>query len=73
MILEKISEIIAEHKDLNPKEITLEKSLEDLGLDSLDSVELVLALEEEFDITIQTDEPIKTVAELVEMIENLKK
>lgn len=72
MVLKKMVEIVAEYKDLNPEEITPDKSFEELGLDSLDTVELVLSLEEEFNITIPTEEPVKTVGELEALIKTLQ-
>ena len=69
MIYEKVAAILAEHADLDVNEITEESSFEDLGLDSLDTVELVMKLEEEFEIELDTDESIKTVQDLVKSIQ----
>ena len=69
MIYEKVAAILAEHADLDVNEITEESSFEDLGLDSLDTVELVMKLEEEFEIELDTDESIKTVQDLVRSIQ----
>ena len=56
----KVSEIIAEQLGINEDDITAESSLsEDLGADSLDIVEVVMALEEEFEVDISDDEAEK--------------
>lgn len=75
MILEKVAKIIA--KELNAKEenVKLETRLvEDLGADSLDAVEIMFALEEEFGIEIDDEsaQNIKTVGDLVSYIESHK-
>jgi acyl carrier protein len=56
-------------------EVTLEAEInEDLGADSLDAVELIMSLEEEFGLTIETDDAsdIKTVGDVVELIDSLR-
>jgi acyl carrier protein len=70
---DKIKTIIAEQLGVKPEEVTLEASfVNDLGADSLDTVELIMALEEEFNIEIPDDdaEKIKTVGDIVKYIEN---
>ena len=71
-ILAQIKEII---KNFRGEEIDLkiDDNFNDLGFDSLDRVELVMELEEKFDIVFPDDIQIETVKELVEAIENLKK
>lgn len=69
---EKIKGIIAEQLGVEEGEVTMESSfIEDLGADSLDIVELVMALEEEFDIVIPDEdaEKIRTVGEAVRYIQ----
>tara|TARA_B100000315_G_C14278240_1_gene451845 strand:+ start:261 stop:500 length:240 start_codon:yes stop_codon:yes gene_type:complete len=57
---EKVKEIIVEQLGVDSSEVTIEaKFIEDLGADSLDTVELVMALEEEFDLEIPDDEAEK--------------
>ena len=72
MVFEKVKEIIVNELRLDPDKVTMDADLEkDLGADSLDAVEVIMALEEEFDMSI-TDEAaqnIKTVRQLVEYIE----
>ena len=68
---EKIKELISEQFSVDPEELTLETSFsEDLNADSLDIVELIMALEEEYDTNIEDEEAghIKTVGDAVEFI-----
>ena len=70
MTFEKIAKIIAEFKEIDISEITLETSLQkDLELDSLDTVELIMSFESEFDITLEPDASLQTIADVVNMIE----
>jgi len=69
---EKVVEILAEHTDIAPEEIKLESSFEEMGLDSLDIVDLVMTMEEAFDVKIELNEPVKTVGALVKIIEGLQ-
>ena len=69
MTFEKTAKILAEYKDIDVSEITLDSTFEDLGLDSLDTVEIVMTLEDEFGISIELDSNLKTVRELVELID----
>jgi acyl carrier protein len=67
----KVKEIIVEQLGVTPEQVTPEASfIEDLGADSLDTVELVMALEEEFDIQIPDEEAekITTVQQAVDYI-----
>ena len=76
MVFEKVKEIIVSTLKLDPSKVTLEASLEhDLGADSLDAVEVIMALEDEFDIEISDDasQNIKTVQDIVSHIETLVK
>jgi len=69
---EKVKEIIIEQLDVEGDQVTEQASfIEDLGADSLDTVELVMALEENFDIEIPDEdaEKIKTVKDAVEYID----
>lgn len=69
MELDKIKEIIAEKIDIDPTTITEESSFEDMEVDSLDMVEIVMDIEEEFDISIDVEDDIKTVGDLVALIQ----
>lgn len=76
MVLEKVAEIIAKELNSKKENITMKTRLvEDLGADSLDAVEIMFALEEEFGIEIDDDsaQSIKTVGDLVNYIEKLQK
>ena len=69
----KVKEIIVDQLGVNADEVTNEASfIEDLGADSLDTVELVMALEEEFNMEIADEEAekIKTVSDAVEFIKS---
>ena len=69
---EKVKEIIIEQLDVQADQVTADASfIEDLGADSLDTVELVMALEENFDIEIPDEdaEKIRTVRLAVEYID----
>jgi acyl carrier protein len=70
---EKIKEIIASQLGVDAEEVTPEASfVDDLGADSLDTVELIMALEEEFDIEIPDEEAekIATVSDAIAYIES---
>lgn len=71
-VLERVADIVAEQLGVDKDKISPETSfVNDLGADSLDTVELVMELEEEFDINIPDDaaEKIQTVGQAVEYIE----
>ena len=71
-IFQKIQALVAEQFALNPEEVTAETSFEEnLGADSVDLVELVMALEEEFDMTEVEEEDLaglKTVGDVVSFV-----
>ena len=69
---DKIKTIIADQLGVKLEEVTLKASfVDDLGADSLDTVELIMALEEEFEIEIVDEdaEKIKTVGDIIKYIE----
>ncbi len=75
-ILEKVKEVIIEQLAVEEDAIKLETSfIDDLGADSLDIVELIMALEEEFDLQIPDSEAekITTVGDVVEYIKSANK
>ncbi len=73
MIFEKVKEILIDQLDAEDEKVTMEASIvDDLGADSLDLVDLVMSLEEEFDVEIPDEqvENIKTVGDIVKYIED---
>lgn len=70
MIFEKIREIVAEQLGIGEDEIKLETNfVEDLGADSLDLFQVVMELEEAFDVKVEDVEGLKTVGDAVKFIE----
>ena len=72
---EKVKKIVVDHLGIDESKISLDsKFIEDLGADSLDTVELVMAFEEQFGIEIPDDaaETILTVQNAVDFIDNKK-
>ncbi len=75
-VADRVKEIIVDQLGVNPEQVTPEaKFIEDLGADSLDTVELVMALEEEFGTEIPDEEAekLKTVGDAIKYVETLKK
>lgn len=73
MVFEKVKDILVDQLDVEEEKVTMEASVaDDLGADSLDIVDLVMSLEEEFDVEIPDDqvENIKTVGDIVKYIED---
>ena len=71
-VLERVRKIVIEHLDADPEKVTEKASfIDDLGADSLDTVELVMAFEEEFGCEIPDDaaEKILTVKDAITFIE----
>lgn len=72
MVLEKVKAILSEQFDVEEDTITTETTIqENLGADSLDVVDLLMSIEDEFEIEVPDEEigNIKTVGDLVEFIE----
>lgn len=75
-IEERVKKVVVEQLDIKPEEATLEASfVDDLGADSLDTVELVMALEEEFDTEIPDEdaEKIRTIQQAVDYVKKHEK
>ena len=73
MVFDKVKELISEQLDVKADDITEASNIQDdLGADSLDVVDLVMALEDEFDVEIHEDQVvnIKTVGDIVKFIED---
>jgi len=69
MTFEKVQGLLAEHLEMEESEITMETTFEDLGVDSLDAVEIMMEMEDEFEIEIKPAEAGKSVKELVSYID----
>ena len=73
MIFEKIKSLLVENLDCDASEITKETKFDDLGIDSLDITELIMILEDEFNIEIPMENSIRTISDLVKKVEELYK
>lgn len=72
MVFEKVRDIIADELNVDASQITMETRLaEDLGADSLDAVELIMAIEDEFDVEVDDEnaQNIRTVGDIVRLLE----
>ena len=69
-MLDQITQVLRTYKDDNSLTVTEETSFAELEFDSLDVVELLMNLEEEFSVTIEMSESIKTIGDLMKAIEN---
>ncbi|ARU57790.1 MAG: acyl carrier protein [Pseudomonadales bacterium] len=70
-MFEQVKKVICEQLDIEPEQVTPEaRFIEDLGADSLDTVELVMAFEEEFDVEIPEDqaEKIQSVQDVLDLV-----
>ena len=75
MIFEKVKEVVAEQLDAEVEDMTMETSLmKDLDADSLDAVEIIMALEDEFEVEIPDEdaEGFKSIGNIVDYIEGKK-
>lgn len=73
MVFEKLKEILAEQLDVDANSITMESLLiEDLGADSLDAIDIVMSVEDEFKLEVPDEiiEKIETVGDMLNFIEN---
>lgn len=73
MVFEKIKTILADQLDVDVETITMETDIgADLGADSLDVVELIMSIEDEFEVEVPDEkiEGIKTVGDIVNYIQN---
>ena len=74
-MFEKVRDMLAKQLNLKPEAITLESDVvKDLGADSLDVVELLISLEDDYGISIPEDDivNVKTVKDIVDMIDKLQ-
>lgn len=75
MIKERLTEILVEEFEIEPEKITPEASIgQELGIDSLDVVDMVVLIQEEFGIKLQSQDfkDVKTFGDLVELLEKFK-
>lgn len=69
--LDIIKEVLESNLDIDPENVTEDATFEDLGIDSLDMVELICDLEEKCSVDFGEPEGLTTVGDLVEYIDNL--
>ncbi len=67
---DKVVKILVEAKDFEADKVTLESTWQELELDSLDTVELIMSIEDEFGISIEMNENLKTIGDVVEEIDS---
>ena len=67
-MFEKIQSYLANPLDISPDDITRDTTFESLGIDSLDTVEMVMDLEEQLGVDLELEEKLTTVGELVEFV-----
>lgn len=72
MTFDKVAAIVADYKGIDVADIKEDSAFTDLGLDSLDMAELAMNLEDEFGVTIELDASLKTVADIVRLIDEAK-
>ena len=69
MVFEAVAELLAERLECEVSEIKMESTFHDLGIDSLDTVDLLMELEDKLNISIELTEKVETVGDLVTFIE----
>jgi acyl carrier protein len=72
MVYETIVKLLADRLDCDPSTIKPEDTFHDLGIDSLDTVDLLMNLEDELGISIELDEKVETVGDLAKFVESKK-
>lgn len=68
-IYDRIIKLLAEHTGKGASEFTPETTFESLGIDSLETVEMVMELEEELGVELELEEKVATIGELVKFVE----
>ena len=71
-LIERVRKVIAASKRIPEERVTIDSAFEELGIDSMDAVEILFALENEFDISIP-DEEVKTVRNVRQMAEGVER
>ena len=69
MVFEAVAKVIAERVDCAASDIKAESTFKELSIDSLDTVELLMNLEDELHVEIDLNEKVETIGELVKFIE----
>ncbi len=74
MVFERIKEMICDQFDIPEEEITMDSTMEDLDIDSIDAVDLAMSIEDEFDIDIPDNEleGFKSVGDVVRFVESVQ-
>lgn len=74
MVFDRVKEIVIESLNAQEKEVVATTTLEDLGADSIDAVEMIMALEEEYDLEISEDDAkaFTSLQSIVDYIESNK-
>jgi acyl carrier protein len=72
-LTERVLKVIAATQRISPEKVTIDSSFQELGIDSMDGINILFALENEFDITIPDDQAkqIRSIREMVEGIQKL--
>jgi acyl carrier protein len=68
-VFEKVAEMIGNYKECETETVAMESTWSDLELDSLDTVELIMNMENEFGVSIEMSEDLQTVGDVVTLIE----
>ena len=71
-LTQRVLSVIAATQRISPETVTIDKSFQDLGIDSMDGINILFALENEFDITIP-DEQAKQIRSIREMVDGIGK
>lgn len=72
MYFDVIAEVVADRIGVDPSTIKPESTFADLGIDSLDTVDLLMSLEDELGVEIDLEEPVATIADLDKFIQSKK-
>ena len=72
-LTQRVLSVIAATQRISPERVTIDSSFQELGIDSMDGINILFALENEFDITIPDDQAkqIRSIREMVEGIQKL--
>ena len=69
--LDTVKEVLESNLDIDPENVTEDATFDDLGIDSLDMVELICELEERLDVDFGEPEDLETMSDLVEYVDSL--